>query len=293
MTFSRTNQPDLSLARTAWRALEPYHAMIYFAPEGREVYASAGLKGFWMGYFASRAAALGAVSASVVTATFFNFHPGMVARSIPDAWRFSSPERVLKARLQVADMALRRLLGEQVTSSEVEEAAELARQATLVCSVAGRTLFAAYRDLPWPEEPHLILWHAATLLREFRGDGHIAALLAEGLDGCESHVSLVGTGNVARETIQPHRGWSDEEWEAAQHRLQQRGLLDEKARLTSAGEAVRQTVEDRTDLLALSPWEDLGEEKYARLISLARMLSTSIVQQGGIPMPNPMAAPQP
>ena len=291
--FSQINQLDLSSARTAWRVLEPYHAMIYFAPETRETYAAAGLKGFWMGYFASRVAPLGAVPASVVTATFFNFHPRMVARAIPDAWRFSSPERVLQARFQAADAALRRLLGAQIDSIEVVEAAELAKEAVAGCPLAGRPLFAAYHDLEWPAEPHLVLWHAATLLREFRGDGHVVALLAEGLDGCEAHITLIGTGTVLGEALQPHRGWSDEEWEAASQRLQQRGLLDESGLLTPAGTAVRQAVEDRTDLLALPPWQHLGKERYARLLSLARPLSTSIVDQGGIPMPNPMGVPRP
>jgi hypothetical protein len=291
--FSQIDQQDLSGARTAWRVLEPYHAMIYFAPEARAAYAAAGLKGFWMGYFASRAAPLGSVPAAVVTAMFFNFHPSMVARAIPDAWRFSSPERVLQARFQAADAALRRLLGPQLASDEIAEAAELAKEAVGGCSVAGRPLFAAYSALPWPTEPHLVLWHAATLLREFRGDGHVVALLAEGLDGCEAHLTLVGTGTVPREAIQPHRGWSDEEWEAARQRLQQRDLLDESGLLTPAGIALRQAVEDRTDLLALPPWQHLGREQSARLVSLVRPLSISIVDQGGIPMPNPMGVPRP
>jgi helix-turn-helix protein len=291
--FTQSNQPEPSSARDAWKAFEPYHAMIYFAPEAREAYTAAGLKGYWMGYFASRAAPLGAVPASVVTATFFNFHPRMVARAIPDAWRFSSPERVLQARYQAADAALRRLLGAQVDSIEIVEAAELAKEAVAGCSVAGRALFAAYHDLPWPTEPHLILWHAATLLREFRGDGHVVALLAEGLDGCEAHVTLVGTGNVSRETIQPHRGWNDEEWEAASQRLQQRGLLDENGLLTPAGIALRQAIEDRTDQLALPPWQHLGREQLTRLLSLVRPLSISIVDKGGIPIPNPMGLPRP
>src|SRR6185437_9502115 len=233
--FSQINQLDLSSARTAWRALEPYHAMIYFAPEAREAYTAAGLKGFWMGYFASRAAPLGAVPGSVVTATFFNFHPRMVARAIPDAWRFSSPERVMGARLQAADAALRRLLGAQVDSGEVAEAAELAKEAVAGCPVAGRPLFAAYHDLPWPAEPHLVLWHAATLLREFRGDGHVVALVTSGVDGCEAHLTLIGDGVASREALQPHRGWNDEEWEATHLRLLSRGLLDETGTLTPAG----------------------------------------------------------
>jgi hypothetical protein len=272
----------------AWKTLEPYHAMIYFAPEAREAYAAAGLKGYWMGYFASRAAAMGPVPAEVVIATFFNFHPTMVTRAIPDAWRFSTPERVLAARVSSADAALRRLLGEQVDSAEVAEAAKLARQAVEACNVSGRALFAGHAALPWPDAAHLVLWHAATLLREYRGDGHVVALLAEGLDGCQAHITLAATGAAPREAIQPHRGWSDEEWAAAQARLVLRGWLDEQGALTEAGRAVRQRVEDRTDELALPPWEYLGPASFGRLISLARPLSQRIVEQGGIPIPNPM-----
>ncbi|GHO58750.1 SCO6745 family protein [Ktedonobacter robiniae] len=291
--FIANDQPDLSVARTAWAVLEPYNAMIYFAPEAREAYKEVGLKGFWMGYFASRAAPLGAVSASVVSATFYNFHPRMVARAIPDAWKFSTPERVWSARVQAADKALRRLLGESIASHELAEAAQLAREAVVGCSVIGRTLFAAYSDMKWPEEPHLVLWHAATLLREYRGDGHIVALLGEGVDGCEAHVLQGSVGNIARESIQPHRGWSDEDWQAAEHRMRRRGLLDKEGRATASGKALHRAIEDRTDWLALPPWQHLGEEKYKRLIELVRPLSTCIVDQGGIPMPNPMGSPRP
>jgi hypothetical protein len=183
---------------------------------------------------------------------------------------------VLETRFKAADQALRRLLGPQIASREIAEAADLAKEAVAGCSLVGRALFAAYCGLPWPTEPHLVLWHAATLLREFRGDGHIVALLAEGLDGCEAHVTQVGTGLVPREIIQPNRGWSDEEWEAAAGRLQQRGLLDETGRLTTAGRALRQAVEDRTDVLALLPWQHLGLEQYTRMLDLVRPLSTSV-----------------
>lgn len=247
MTTSASHAWEQHPARLAWKTLEPYHAMIYFAPEAREAFSAAGLKGYWMGYFASRVAAMGPVSANVVAATFFNFHPRMVARAIPDAWQFSTPEKVLAARFASADAALRRLLGKQANAPEVAEAAALARQAIEACSVSGRPLFAAHLSLPWPTEPHLALWHAATLLREFRGDGHVAALLAEGLDGCEAHLTLAGTGSASRETIQPARGWSDEEWEAAQTRLVSRGWLDDAGRLTERGWAGRSAIEERTN----------------------------------------------
>jgi hypothetical protein len=109
--------------------LEPYHAMVYFAPEARAAYTALGLKGYWMGYFASRSAAMGAVPANLVTATFYNFHPRMVARSIPDAWRFSTPKRILAARYEGADVVLRKLLSERITAPELAEAVVLAREA--------------------------------------------------------------------------------------------------------------------------------------------------------------------
>ena len=277
-----------------WSALEPCHALVYFAPEARDAYASAGLKGGWMGYFASRAAALGPVPAEVVTATFYNFAPAMVARAVPDAWRLSTPERVLAARTEVADAALRRLLADRAASPEVSEAADLARRAAEACDPAGRPLFAGHASLPWPPEAHLALWHAATLLREFRGDGHVAALVADELDGCEAHVVLAGSDAAPRCVLQPNRGWSDDDWSAAEARLAARGWLDPATgALTAAGRAGRQAVEDRTDRLALPPWRDLGAAACARLLDLATSLSRLLVERGGVPQPNPMGAPPP
>ncbi len=288
MTQDFTTHPTQSVARQMWQTLEPYHAMIYFAPEARQAYAEAGLKGYWMGYFASRAAPMGPVPAELVVATFFNFHPSMVARAIPDAWRFSSPERIISARYQSADAALRRLLGDQLVSAGVSEAATLARTATAACDLAGRPLFAAYQSLPWPDEPHMILWHATTLLREYRGDGHIVALVAEGLDGCEAHVTQAATGRAPREALQENRGWSDEEWEAAVNRLRQRQWLDSAGMLTDVGTAGRQAIENRTDALASRPWEHLGTERTARLRELVWPLSDTIMHQAGFPIPNPL-----
>jgi len=289
MPSEEAQSPHIS--RLAWQMLEPYHAMIYFAPEARQAYSEAGLKGFWMGYFASRSAAMGAVTAPVVAATFYNFHPRMVARAIPDAWLLSSPEKVLAARFAAADAALRRLLGSQTGGADVAGAAELAREAALACDGAGRPVFAAHSALAWPSEPHMVLWHAATLLREFRGDGHVIALVTEGLDGCEAHLTQIATGRATRELLQPNRGWSDEDWAAAHARLVRRGILDDAGELTDFGRATRQAVEERTDQLALPPWQYLGEEKTARLLKLAHSLSALIVKQGGIPIPNPMGVP--
>jgi hypothetical protein len=280
--------PITVLPREMWQVLEPYHAMIYFSPEARVAFAEAGLKGYWMGYFASRSAAMGPVGPEVVSAVFYNFHPRMVGRSIPDAWRFSSPECVLDARYRSADAALRRIFGAVIAEPGIEEAARLARTAAEACDVAGRALFAAHSALPWPDAPHLQLWHAATLLREYRGDGHVAALLAGGIDGCEAHVTLVGAGGAPREAIQPHRGWSDVEWAAAEARLQLRGWLDDTGRLTNAGQSARLHVEARTDALAERPWAALGAAGCARLRELVFPLSDAIVRAGDLPTPNPL-----
>jgi Helix-turn-helix family len=275
-------------ARALWQLLEPYHATVYFAPEARERYTSAGLRGGWMGYFASRSAPMGPVPAEVVTATFFVFHPAMVARAIPDAWRLSSPERALAARRAVVDSALRRLLGEEVAGPAVVEAAELARRAVEGCQLAGRTLYGAHASLPWPEEPHLALWHAATLLREHRFDGHVTALAAEEVDGCMANLTLSATANVTEELTRTYRGWSEDEWAAAADRLRRRGWLDAEGRSTQAGDEARRRLEEHTDRLALGPLQALGEPGCERLAALLSGLVHRIVDGGGFRHPNPM-----
>jgi hypothetical protein len=274
--------------RALWRRFEPLHAAVYFAPEGREQYGAAGLRGGWMAYFASRSAPMGAVPAEVVTATFYVFQPAMVARAIPDAWRLSSPERVLDARRAVAGAALRRLLGDAVDSEAVVEAATLARQAAEGCALAGRPLLAGHAALPWPDEPHLALWHACTLLREHRFDGHVAALLSEELDGCAANLTLAATGVIDAEQLRGFRGWSEKEWAAAAEGLRQRGWLDADGRLTAAGAAGRQRLEDMTDRLARGPAETLGVAGCERLDRLMAELGERILGGGGLPFPNPI-----
>ncbi len=188
---------DTTLARKMHRTLEPYHGFVYFAPEPAAAYAAVGVTDTRMGYFASRSAALGAVSAEVVIATFFNFSPDLVRRAIPAAWDLATPAQLLAARLEGVDQALRNILGPDVLEGpEVAEAAELARRASSACTLEGRPLFAAHAALPWPDPPHLVLWQAQTLLREWRGDGHIACLVEQGISGLEALVLHETTGEV-------------------------------------------------------------------------------------------------
>ena len=282
-----------SVARRLWKLLEPYHATVYFAPEAKDIYAAAGTKGYWMGYFASRSAAMGPVGPGVVTATFFNFSPTMVRRAIPDAWTFSAPEKMLAARIEVADTALRRLLGDVADDEGLAEAADLALLAAEAGDPAGRPLYAATAALPVPRPPHLRLWHAATCLREHRGDGHVAMLLSAGLDGCEANVVAAAAGVVPRDTQASRRGWTDEEWAEATQRLIDRGLIDREGEATAGGTAARDAIEAQTDLLAVRPYEILGESGAERLRVLLEPAVRRLVEGGSMPYPNPVGVPAP
>jgi hypothetical protein len=267
-------------ARKQWRTLEPYHGLIYFVPEADAAYAQLGLEGR-SGYFASRSAPMGAVATDVVVATFFNFAPDLVHRAMAGVWDRLAPAQVVEARFAAADAALRRLLGDVfLTAPEMREAAELAHEAALACTPNGRPLFAGHAALDWPDAPHVRLWHAITLLREFRGDGHVAALVLAGLDGCEALVLHGASGEVAPEVLQATRAWSADDWTAAVLRMEARGWLAEDGSLTDEGQAARATIESRTDEAAMLPWLALGDGRCDRLRELVRPWSKALVGSG-------------
>lgn len=280
-----------STARRMWKLLEPYHAAVYFADEATDVYAAAGARGYWMGYFGSRAAALGAVGPGVVTAAFYNFSPVMVRRAIPDVWSFSDPGRMLEARLEVADAALRRLLGDLVDSDALREAADLALRAAEAGDPAGRALYAAHVGQSAPRPAHLRLWHAATCLREHRGDGHVALLVTSDLDGCEANIIAAAAGVVPADVQAARRGWTEQEWAAATARLADRGLLDAAGNPTPGGTAARDAVEAQTDLLALPPYQALGTDGAERLQVLLEPIARRLRGAGSMPYPNPVGVP--
>jgi hypothetical protein len=242
---------DLPLARKMWRTLEPYHGLAYFTPE-TAAYDELGFTGR-EAYFAARSAGMGVVPVEVVVATFYNFHPDLVRRSIESAWAKTTPEAVIPARVRVADEGLRAVLGDDLAEDPtVAEALDLARLATdaAEATLAGRTLYAAHVALPWPDEPHVALWHALTLLREHRGDGHLAALVLAGLDPCEALVTHEASGDAALAgVLRTSRAWSEEEWRAAIERLAARGLVEADGSFTPEGKALRDEVEARTDRL--------------------------------------------
>ncbi len=268
--------------------------LVYFAPEAPDVYKAAGLRGYWMGYFASRSAAMGAVGPEVVTAVFHNFRPSMVSRALPDAWGFATPERVLEARLAIVDTALRRLWGDEIRSAELGHAAEAMVAIADGLEANGRPLYSAHATLPVPEAPHLALWHACTLLREHRFDSHIATLVVSGVDGLDSLVIANAAGSgMDPATIQRLRGWTEEEIGAATERLRRRGILDRDNALTVEGRALKGSIEDTTDNLASDVWERLEVPERARLFTTLLRLSTKLEDPDGIMYPNPVGVARP
>jgi hypothetical protein len=275
---------------TLWRLLETCHLVVYYAPERTQRYARLGLKGGWMGYFATRSAALGVVPASVVTACFYNFKSTMVERALPDAWRYTTPERAVQARLEVFDDAARRLLGPTIDDPVVQVAAELAVEAVQRCEEAGRPLFAAHASLPIPDPPHLRLFWASAALREYRGDGHNAALVSSGVDGCEANIVMRALGLVPEEQ-QVYRGWSEQDWSLGTERLVDRGWLEPGGAITRRGRIGRAEIESLTDDLADRPWSGADAASAARLIDALTPLAARIVTAGGIPYPNGVGVP--
>ncbi|MDT7803173.1 MAG: hypothetical protein QOI78_6606 [Actinomycetota bacterium] len=265
--------------------VSPLHQAVYFAPEWADELAKLGLGRGSTAYVAGRAAPLGAVGAGAVTATFSNFNHEHVARSLPAAWTVTTPEAVLEARLRGVDGMLRRLLGpEALRSKEMAEGAGLAVRAAEGGHREARPLYAANADLPVPGEPHLALWHAATLLREHRGDGHVAALAIAGLSGIEAIVLHNATGTAAKSALLKRtRGWSDAQWDAARDRLRERGLLDEAGEITEAGTTLRGEVEALTDRLDAAPYDHLGPAATVRLTALAGGFTGALRAAGAFP----------
>jgi hypothetical protein len=267
----------VSLSRQAWRDLEVLHLVGYFAPEVTEAYVGLGLDPR-LAYFAGRAAALGPAGAGLTVATFYVFAPRLVEAALPAAWETTTPEQVVAARRSGVAAALERVVGHP----DVAEALAIARDVCAALQPPGRPRYAAHAELPWPDDDLVALWHAATLVREHRGDGHLAVLRVAGIDPVEATV-LGGLYSSSTRFLHKTRGWSPEEYDAATDRLRGRGWLDADGDFTDAGRAARQQVEDDTDRLALTGWERVGPERTERLHELADPWRRLVLDAGVLP----------
>jgi len=256
--------------------VEPIGVVPYATDEPNEAMFALGFTDYWDTYFAGRAAPLGLVTAEVVDALFYNFAPGEVARHIPKVWRTTTPEAAIAARQAGCVKALRRILGDHVDSHEFARAAELLTKAATSAPYEGRPMYAALRALPIPDEVVARLFHAASLLREHRGDGHIAALMTEGVGRLEAHVLLALDMGMPAETFGRIHHLPASQLAAVIDGMRDRGLIGNDGWLSEQGCAVKQRVEALTDDLAAKPYEALEpvelDELMASLDPLAKLL---------------------
>lgn len=278
----------MTQSTTSWRSVEAVHDVVYFAPDTKQSYESLGLKGYWMGYMASRSAAVGTPAPELVVALFHGFAPRMVARALPDAWSMASRDEVLRTRYDLARGALAPALAGVDTGRLANELSAITRG----IDFAGKPLAAAHHSLPEPADDTGRLWHAATVLREYRGDCHIAVLTSAGLDGAAANALAVAAG-LAGEQQRGLRGWSEDEWSAAIGRLATRGWVDADGTITETGRSARQQIEDATDRVCIA---GIDREATGRMITVEESLlalARAVDASGAVPYPNPTGVRKP
>ena len=267
-------------ARRLHQLVEPIHLVTYFAEEPTDALMALGHRNYWDGYFAGRAAPLGAVPAEVVHAIFYNFAPGEVARHIPRVWETASPDAALTARRQGSAAALTRILGGLVDSTGLARAADLATAAASSAPTEGRIMYAALRTLPVPEEPVARLWHAATLLREHRGDGHVAALVTEGIGGTEAHVLHALSDGMPAEKFGRVHHLPAAQLAAVVDGMRARGLIETSGWLSDAGRQTKERIEARTDELAAAPYDSLSRAELDQLVAELEPITAALDAAG-------------
>ena len=273
----------VSTARRMFDLVEPIGVIPYAADEPNEAMFALGFTNYWDTYFAGRAAPLGLVPAEVVDALFYNFAPGEVARHVPKVWRTTTPEAAIAARQIGCANALRRILGDHIDTPAFGRATELLTKAATSAPVEGRPMYAALRALPLPDEVVVRLFHAASLLREHRGDGHIAALMVNGVGGLEAHVLLALDMNMPAEKFGRIHHLPAAQLGAVIDGLRHRGVIGQDGWLSEEGRAVKQRVESLTDDLAAGPYESLGPDELDELVAALEPLATLLLaaQDGG------------
>ncbi|MER0446324.1 hypothetical protein ABR738_17445 [Streptomyces sp. Edi4] len=283
------NMTTLSLpehaVRRCQRMLNSLHSTAYFTADFADALAARGITDPAAAHLTAKTAALGAVGPGTASAALGGIGHGLLARHLPHVWERITPAEVLELRFAAADSTLRRLLGDDTLASpEMAEAARLALRATGACVPQGRPMYAALADVKEPQPAHLALWYAATLLREYRGDGHLCVLVGAGVAGLDALVLHAATGEgVPKDAVIAGQGWSEREWEEAESRLRARGLLDPENQLTEQGRKLREDLEDETDRLDAAPFEHLGGEGVARLTELTESFVRAAADAGAYP----------
>jgi hypothetical protein len=269
------------VARRLFELTEPISLVNLFSPEPDDAMAALGFSNYWDGYFAGRSAPLGRVPAEVVHAAFYNFADGEVARHIPKVWDTTTPEAAHAARERGCVAALRRILGDLVETRGLARAAELLAKASVSAPTEGRVMYAGLRTLPMPEEPVARLWHAANMLREHRGDGHVAALVSEQIGGTEAHVlSALDMGIYPAESFGRIHHLPKARLAEVMNGLRSRGLVDASGRFTDDGRATKDRIEALTDALAGAPYAGLEPAELDQLVAALDPISRRLEATG-------------
>jgi hypothetical protein len=281
--------PDLhATARRLRDLVEPIAAAVYFAPEAQRRYEALGLN-YFEGYFCSRSACLGAAPWRVVSGSFAAFKPAVVERAVTGGWDKTTPDALLAARLDGAREQIERMAGDHAASFPA--ATEILLQLSDGLDTSGRMLFAglAGLPLPGPDDPVGRLWRAADLVREHRGDGHIAAWISS-VDSPEITVLTELWWGIEPGSYVWTRGYDGDDVAAARARLADRGLLDAEGGLTAAGRDLREAIERRTDHAEREVVRRLGD-RADELFALLRPISRALVGADGYPQaPNKLFA---
>ena len=280
---SAMTMPEEKVGRLSRRLhvlLEPASAGAYFAPETAAAYDAIGVpsaSGYWYG----RSAPFGVVPLEVVMATFAVWHPDVVAFSMGSGWNAGfTPADVMAARVKGAGGFVDRTLG----GPPSERAVDLLRRAVGAIAPGGYPLFAALSSTPWPDDPSAALWLAADLLREQRGDAHIAAWRAAGLDPVEVHLLSALWSGQPFHLRAVFMGWKRPDIAGARQRLEDRNLIEgDPPAFTDAGRAVRAEIEAATDRQQRPALDTLGDdvdELFALLEPLYKTMASDTVESG-------------
>lgn len=265
------------MARRMFELVEPIGVIPYAAEEPNQAMYALGFTDYWDTYFAGRSAPLGIVPAEVVDALFYSFAPGEVARHIPKVWETTTPEAAIAARERGCVKALRRVLGNRLDTPAFARTTELLIKAAVSAPVEGRPMYAALRALPAPGEVVARCFYAASLLREHRGDGHVVALMVEGIGRLEAHVLYALAMDMLAERFGRIHHLPPEQIAEVIDGLRDRGLIGDDGWLSEEGRAVNQHVEAITDDLAAKPYEALEPSELEELQSTLEPLAELLV----------------
>jgi hypothetical protein len=254
------------------------HRLVYFVPEAAEEYGALGVNGQG-GYFASRSAPMGAIPPEVIIATFYNFSPLAVTSAMPGVWETASPASLQAARFRVVQRALDRV-GVEVSDEQIGEARALVDSVVAGLDLAGKPLAAGNAAVALPDDPLVALWQQVTVLREWRGDAHIALLVTNEVGPCECLVLQVGSGRFPLRLVQLTRRWDETQWSGAIARLGDRGWAAADGSLTPAGVEARNQIEADTDRLCEAIWAPIGDTGAARLTALIAPIHAAVDAAG-------------